>query len=371
MSIFSKKLDFLMHITGTRNTELGRALSFDASYISRIRSGKRGIPRNDPFTEPAALFLAKKINDDHLRETIAGVIRPGEAWPGRPEAGARRIAAWLSDDTTGSFFVEKEAVSPGDREEPSAGQMGATSGTEFFYGSEGKRASVLYFLETLVATGKPQTLLLYSDEDFSWMYGDREYALTWGRLMAALVLNGGRMRIVHSIERSLNEMTEALNSWLPLYASGAIEPFYCARVRDDVYHRTLFIAKGHSAIFSSSTGDNIEGMLNVMTADKGAVAALEREFAGLLNFCRPLIKIFYGKDAKRFKEAYLSFEEAPGTMIEKTTPEGLLFQAKEGVGVFVIPAPAAPGSIECPTDVRFFFTEERLVSSVIAWMKRH
>ena len=30
----AKKLDFLMRLTGTQNNTLGKALSFDASYIS-------------------------------------------------------------------------------------------------------------------------------------------------------------------------------------------------------------------------------------------------------------------------------------------------------------------------------------------------
>ena len=34
----SEKLDILMKITDTKNSALGRALSFDPSYIGRIRT---------------------------------------------------------------------------------------------------------------------------------------------------------------------------------------------------------------------------------------------------------------------------------------------------------------------------------------------
>ena len=53
----SEKLDILMKITDTKNSALGRALSFDPSYIGRIRTGKRGIPKHMPFIEPAAAFF--------------------------------------------------------------------------------------------------------------------------------------------------------------------------------------------------------------------------------------------------------------------------------------------------------------------------
>ena len=51
---FSEKLDLLMSLTGTSNSALGRALSYDPSYISRVRAGKRGLPRRQPFLQPAS-----------------------------------------------------------------------------------------------------------------------------------------------------------------------------------------------------------------------------------------------------------------------------------------------------------------------------
>ena len=50
-STIFEKIDFLMKITGTQNAALGKALSYDASYISRIRNGKRGLPLQQPFID--------------------------------------------------------------------------------------------------------------------------------------------------------------------------------------------------------------------------------------------------------------------------------------------------------------------------------
>ena len=44
---FYEKLDFLMDLTKTSNSVLSRHMSFDASYISRLRSGKRMPPRSE------------------------------------------------------------------------------------------------------------------------------------------------------------------------------------------------------------------------------------------------------------------------------------------------------------------------------------
>ena len=59
--IIADKLNFLMKVTGTKNNMLGRALSFDASHISRIRSGDRGLPSRREFIVPAAGYFARAV----------------------------------------------------------------------------------------------------------------------------------------------------------------------------------------------------------------------------------------------------------------------------------------------------------------------
>ena len=42
--MLAEKLDYIMKLTNTKNSDLAKALDFDPSYVSRMRSGKRGIP---------------------------------------------------------------------------------------------------------------------------------------------------------------------------------------------------------------------------------------------------------------------------------------------------------------------------------------
>ena len=72
--LIADKLNFLMKATATRNNVLSRALAFDASHISRIRNGERGLPSHREFILPAA-----------------GFFRPG-CPHGFPEAGPGRTA---------------------------------------------------------------------------------------------------------------------------------------------------------------------------------------------------------------------------------------------------------------------------------------
>ena len=303
----SKKLDLLMKMTQTRNSALGRALNFDPSYIGRIRTGKRGIPKHQPFLEPAAAYFARNLTDSFQRRAAADAICPGLPWPNDPNEAANLILRWfLSDDTPSSAFVDALlgglSLADEERKYSAASLCAPLPGMEtlFYYGRLGKQEAVEAFLTPLAVSGKPQTLLLYSDEDFSWLYDDPVFTRRWLALMLSVIRSGGHIRIIHTVARNIGEMLEAVQKWMPLYATGAIEPYYFPRLRDGVYHRTLFVAVGHSAVISDSVDGKDEGKLNLFIRSPEAVNALEQEFLDYLSLCRPLMQIYTRENPEGF-----------------------------------------------------------------------
>ena len=82
----AEKLDYLMKLTGLQNAALGRAVSYDASYISRIRSGKRNLPSGQGFLDRTAALLASRIREDYQKEAVAGQLGLDGPWPEEKEA---------------------------------------------------------------------------------------------------------------------------------------------------------------------------------------------------------------------------------------------------------------------------------------------
>ena len=103
--IIGDKLNFLMLITETKNNILGKAISFDPSYISRIRTGARGVPKHRDFIYPAAAFFAQAVQTKEQKEKLAEVICPGSGWPKDVNSAISLIANWLKQDLSiGSSF---------------------------------------------------------------------------------------------------------------------------------------------------------------------------------------------------------------------------------------------------------------------------
>ena len=226
--IIADKLNFLMKVTGTKNNMLGRALSFDASHISRIRSGDRGLPSRREFIVPAAGYFARAVKTASQRNALARRICPNSKWPESLEEATLLIAQWLSEDvkkldyaSLNRYFTENETTpAPAEAASSASGDT-----TQFYLGNEGKRQCVIRFLTGLAALNEPVTLLLHSEENMEWIYEKPEFAKQWGQLLITLLQQGGRILIIHTLTRSLEEMLEAVTKSPPLYATGSIDSF--------------------------------------------------------------------------------------------------------------------------------------------------
>ena len=178
----------------------------------------------------------------------------------------------------------------------------------FYYGNDGKRQAVELFLMDVCACDPVPPLLLYSSEEFDWLYEDPAFSRRWAALLIQYISRGGTIKMIHTINRNSSEMLIALQKWVPLYMSGAITPYYYPKLRDRVSRRTLFIAQGHAAITANSIRQNTDGALNALICDKAAVQALELEFSHYLALCRPLMNIFTVQERASFCENLHAFE---------------------------------------------------------------
>ncbi|MCR4805022.1 MAG: hypothetical protein K5981_05145 [Clostridia bacterium] len=381
-TIFSEKLDRLMTLTGTTNSMLARALNFDTSHISRIRRGERGVPRKQPFIEPAGTYFARKIREPYLISAAEELLQCGSGqWPGETDAAAKMLTGWLSDDAAN---LPRESAK-GDR------SIALPEETDsFFFGNAGKRKAVLLFLDRALAEGASARLTLHSDENMSWLTEDRAFLDTWMQKMAQILRAGGRVRIAHSLSRDITEMLQAIRGWMPLYMCGHIEPFYCPRIRDGIYKRTCFILQGKMAITSLSIGEETEGMGNVLITGRTMVRALEKEQGNFFALCRPVMRIYRTGEAEAFDEEFQRFLRDRGTLHTAGCPQtiaslgeslksalsadeppqpaprqepSIAIAAKEEAGAFVFPLPN-PGLV-------FFISEQQLLQSILEYLRRN
>ena len=186
---------------------------------------------------------------------------------------------------------------------------------DVYLGIPGKQAAVLRFLDQVARHADPITLYLYSDESMEWMTESPAFAAQWRQLLTAVILRGHKIKIIHNVERDITEMLAAIEKWMPLYMTGAISPFYYPKYRENIFHRTMFIAPEIAAVTAFSIGEVSPTTPNYYHSRPEVLEAITLEFEKLLSYCRPLMKIFTAAQQVHFESLQEEYDEAPGESI--------------------------------------------------------
>ncbi len=314
---FSKKLNFLIEITKTTNNNLSRYISLDPSYISRLRNGKRKLPKNADYVTSMALYFSKYSSDKEIWHLFKSEFTNFEEglylWLIDPNQESPTMNKYLNNQLYKSFQNDKDKLKNKDY----------INKISFFYGNKGKREAALIFLKDIIASSGSQTIYLFSDEDMDWLANDLIFFEEWKSLMWQIVKGGNKIKIIHTINRYFDEMLTAISGWMPLYVTGSIDPYYYPKKRDGIFKRTLFISQ-RLALVSTSVGDMGEDKPSTLVSDKKAIEGYRREYMNYLKLCNPLIQIFTEKNQLSFHKDLYNFDKATNPAVLKTKSLSIL-----------------------------------------------
>lgn len=354
--LFSERLSFLMTVLNVTNIRLARALSVDASLVSRWRAGTRTPGKNSEHIKTIAAYFAGQATMDYQKAALCETIGVApEQYSHEPRLLAELLLGWLAgkalpntriiDRFIGKLdmFKQTKCPSPADNSTfLSAGHRhgGMPLKTEVFYGIKGKQAGVFRFLSAVAAHHKPCTLLLYSDENIEWFSGDREFLAGFVRMLTNIIARGHKIKIIHNLSRDMVEMFAAIDFWLPFYLSGAIEPYYCPKYREHYFRRTIFIAPGIASLTSTTLAGREKSAANLFCVDPGFLDSLTNEFNDYLAMCRPLMHIFTNDNPAGLTSLLAEFAEQPGhslvlssSLTTVTMPDGLFERLLDRTGI--------------------------------------
>jgi transcriptional regulator with XRE-family HTH domain len=278
---FGEKLNFLMNITNTSNSQLAKAVLIDASYISRLRSGIRNLPKNKKYIELLSDFFANNINQDYQINSVCDKLSIEYFNFENKEELKTIINNWftqrnLKEKSFDNFILN---LSQFNFQKNSNGidldllkkqhlQNVSILKVATFYGIKGRQNSTLLFLSYVLKSKQPQVLYLLSEDGLDWLTSNKEYFQTVCNLLYQLINQGHKIKIIHTIKRNFYEMLYMIDAWLPLYISGAIEPYYYPKAKDSLIMRTLFLAPDTAAVVSTTVSDNLENNSSLLFTDK-------------------------------------------------------------------------------------------------------
>lgn len=322
---FKEKLDILMKSMKISNVQLAKALNVDNSLISRFRTGVRTPSHESQMIENICNYFSTRASTPKQITTLLETM--GLTIDHKLDNSlllSEYLYEWLSErqdtmnNTAMDNFLFKLDMFQSTKELPPCTIISEplqdcdSLKIQSYWGIDGIRQTVINFLSAIAAEDTPRTIYLYSDQNMEWLTSAQDFTNIWASLMFKVISNGNKIRIIHTISRDLSEIFVAIESWLPIYMTGQIEPYYCKYPKDTLFNRTIFIAPGLSYITSNCVAGTESSAEYICCTEPNRIAYMMEQFETMISYSKCLMEIFTLRTIDNFLLRVSEFERQTG-----------------------------------------------------------
>lgn len=316
MKKFQSNFNTLLSLLSINVSELSKFLNYDSSYVSRIRNGLRHPANPEEFAWGIADFIVQRYQSDSEKEILANLIGCKTDNLANHKASKTLLAEWIMNGSGVpknhlAGFLEKldefnlnefiRAIHFDELKVPSVPFQFPTS--KSYLGLKEMMESELSFLKTTVLSKSMEPVIMYSDMPMKEMAKDEEFPKKWMFGMAMMLKKGLHLNQIHNIDRSFEDMMLGLESWIPMYMTGQISPYYLKNTQDNVFSHFLKVSGSVALTGEAICGYHGEGKY-YLTKNKEEVAYYKKRAERLLSKASPLMEI-YRQDRKRDYNTFL------------------------------------------------------------------
>ena len=350
-------------------SRLSRALSFDSSYLSRIRTGQRKPADPDKFITETARYIARTNSPS----AIAGLIgRPAEELVPVGRC-ASKLCSWLSSGTIrqrdylgellhemGAFNIDaylsnhfSEAVPV---QEPEALSL-----PKYYYGFDEMKKGELDFFRTVASSEVKGTVYMCNSIPIEDLNADAAYMRKWMQSIAMMIMRGADIQIIHDVDRPSGETLLGLMSWIPLYMTGKVTSYYLTDSSNRIYCHTDYVSATAALSGECIRGFHDEGKY-CLTQSEADLAYCKKRVQRLFSKAKPLMKTYRAEN----KAEFFSFEDS------EVLSGGTRLNILSSLPTYTIPGDALEGMLENNSfgekdkaDVRDYISRQKKMAETI------
>lgn len=299
-----KNFHTLLTVVPINISDLARFLNYDPSYISRIRNGQRQPANPTEFARKISIFVTKHFQTVEQKAVISSLINcPMEELSNYTDF-QDRMTNWLlagsgavKDSMT--VFLEKldefnlneyiHSIHFNELKIPSVPFQIPISRT--YWGISEMMESELDFLKATVLSKSTAPVIMYSDMPIKEMAKDPEFPKKWMFGMALMLKKGLHLYQIHNLDRSFDEMMLGLESWIPMYMTGLISPYYLKNTQNNTFLHLLKVSGSAALSGEAITGYHENGKY-YLTKSRREVEYYQRRANELLKNADSLMDIY-------------------------------------------------------------------------------
>ena len=255
--LLRKNFNTLFSALNVNLTQLCQYTNYDASAVFRIRNGSRKPGDAERFASAVASFVTRTMQTQSEIGAVAELIGCDIDEIYDMSVRYAKIKSWLlkqpvqkAEGNSVSKFLSKlddfdlneyiKVIKFDELKVPSVPFQIPSSKT--YFGIKEMMESELDFLKSTVLSKSSAPVIMYSDMPMKEMAKDPEFPKKWMFGMAMMLKKGLHLHQIHNLDRSFDEMMLGLESWIPMYMTGQISPYYFKNAPNDVFLHFLKVS---------------------------------------------------------------------------------------------------------------------------------
>ncbi len=299
-----ENFDLLLATLDVSISKLCRHINYDASTVFRFRNGSRHPSDPEKFASSVAEYVAREWDTAQDRIVLAHLLGCSEEELASSSARYEVLVQWLYGNHVHkkhhvSDFLSKldefnlndyiKAIHFDELKVPSVPFQMPVSKT--YFGIDQMMESELDFLKATVVSKSNAPVIMYSDMPMAEMTKDPEFPKKWMYGMAMMLKKGLHLNQIHDLNRSFEDMMLGLESWIPMYMTGQISPFYLKEPSNNVFLHLLKVSGAAALSGEAVMGYHAEGKY-YLTKSKKELRYYTKRAQELLSVARPLMDIY-------------------------------------------------------------------------------
>ena len=312
---FSNNLNELITTLKININEMSKYIKFDSSHISRIKNGKT--KPSDPiifanricdyitskynsleYYKTLSLLLDKDVNENNFYDLIYNYLTNDTN-----NNNKNYIGDFLNNLNNFNLNDYIKTIKFDELKVPNIPFYKAK--TKNYYGLEEMKNAEIDFFKATVLTKNNEDIFMCSDMPMEDMAKDIEFGKKWMFGVAMCLKKGLHLNIIHNLDRPFNEMMLGLESWIPIYMTGQISPYYLKETKNSIYGH-LNYTSGKYILYGECIKDHHDKGKYYLTSDNKEVKYYKEKASYILKKANSLMDIYTEKDKNSFKTFLLN-----------------------------------------------------------------
>ena len=300
-------------------SKLAKFLNFDASYLSRIRNGNRVPSNKQEFVDGLTNYIVKKYDNENYKENLSILFNCS-----LNEINEKKIKDWVlynkvtNDNEVSKFLRNLDSFNLGDYikaikfDELKVPYIPFYKPkTKSYYGIEEMKKGELDFFKGTVLSKSMENIFMCSDMPMEDMANDTLFGKHWMFAIAMCLKKGLHLNIIHNLDRPFNEMMLGLESWIPIYMTGQITPYYLKNNKTNIYNHFNYVSGTVALTGECISGFHDKGKYYLTTNDK-EVEYYKEKANLLLKKANSLMNIYREEQKEEYKLFLLNDSKTNG-----------------------------------------------------------